>query len=279
MSETLMRDMRLACGEKGNGIPMVFLHGTAGDRTHWSKLLAELAALNVPVRGILPELYGYGASPAWSLDRDVTIADHAAAVIQAVENLAQPFVMVAHSLGGAVALRMALERPGMFSRLILIEPAAFHALRTGSKADEALLEDLAIVGRQLASAGRQSDPAVTAITTGMFVDYWNGTGVWQGLPDAMKDGFSRRLPSIGSDFSSLYAVDMPVDRYAEIDVPVLILRGGRSPQPTRRIAELLTETIPHAGMIEIADSGHMMPLSHAARLAAHIRDELALERV
>jgi pimeloyl-ACP methyl ester carboxylesterase len=87
-----------------------------------------------------------------------------------------------------------------------------------------------------------------------------------------------QLPSIGSDFTALYGARVPVDRYAGLGMPALVIRGGRSPQPTRRIAERLAATIPQASLIEIADGGHMLPLTHAGRLAACIRAELMRER-
>lgn len=276
---SISSDLRLAYGKAGSGMPIVFIHGTAGDRGHWYKVIAELADMHMPVCAITPELYGYGKSPAWPMDRDVTVDDHVRAVRDVLATLLDgPAVIVGHSMGGAIALQLALDYPEMVSHLILAEPAAFHMLRTGDLADEALLEDLARVGRQLASGGKQDDPVVSHLATGQFVDYWNGAGTWVSLPVAVKTEMTLRLPSIGSDFTALYGANVAAERYAELGMPVLVIRGGRSPQPTRRIAEILVSAIPQASLVEIADAGHMLPLSHAKELAVYIREELVLER-
>lgn len=267
--------LAIACEDKGNGQSVVLIPGGGGGPAHWDKVLAEIRVHLPDVRSIIPQLYGYGASPRWPLERDITIDDHVEAVVQALPQFDGPVMVVAHSIGGAVALQLALDHPHLVSRLVLAEPTAFHMLRsTGRPEDEALLEDLAVVGRQLAEGGRSTDAALRMRTARMYIDYWNGVGRWNNLPVAMQEAFIEMMPSIGSDFTSLYAHHVPTTRYTELKVPVLIVRGGRSPQPARRIAELLADVIPQARLAEIADAGHMLLLSHGAKLATHVREEL-----
>ena len=66
----------------------------------------------------------------------------------------------------------------------------------------------------------------------------------------------------------------PPGAYAELRVPVLVLRGEHAPRSTRVIAETLPKLLPAARMAVIDGAGHMGPLTHAdavgACMAAHI---------
>ena len=63
-----------------------------------------------------------------------------------------------------------------------------------------------------------------------------------------------------------------------IDVPTLVLRGSASPRPSRRLAEMVAETIPEAVVHTIDGAGHMAPLTHAAAVAAQVMDFMTRER-
>jgi len=58
---------------------------------------------------------------------------------------------------------------------------------------------------------------------------------------------------------------------AEIEAPTLLICGGRTRAPARRVVELLRKALPDARHHEIADAGHMSPLSHPADIAAAIQ--------
>ena len=71
----------------------------------------------------------------------------------------------------------------------------------------------------------------------------------------------------------------PRAAYERIAVPTLVLRGARSPRPTRRIAELLAESLPASRLQTIDGAGHMLPLTHKeavnAAVAAHLLRSMA----
>jgi len=52
------------------------------------------------------------------------------------------------------------------------------------------------------------------------------------------------------------------------------LRGARSPQPTRRIAELVSESLPGSRLQTIDGAGHMLPLTHREAVNAAILEHL-----
>jgi pimeloyl-ACP methyl ester carboxylesterase len=96
----------------------VFVHGLAGSATNWTDLMDELKDT---VTGHALDLPGAGFSPAPE-DGDYTVAGHAAAVIGLLEHTG-PAHLFGNSLGGAVAVRVAADRPDLVRTLTLVSPA------------------------------------------------------------------------------------------------------------------------------------------------------------
>lgn len=103
-------------GAHGSLPPRVLLHGLGGDAESW--------ALQVPVfaaecRVVVPELRGFGRSPRGQVH---TAEAMAADVWAAMERLGiDRFDLVGHSMGGAVAQQMAVDRPDRIRRLVLAD--------------------------------------------------------------------------------------------------------------------------------------------------------------
>ena len=100
----------------------LLLHGFSGDATVWAGLAALLVRENVTV--VAPDLPAHGATtlPASGLD---CLVDAAAAVLDAVGG--PPIHLAGHSLGGAVAVRLARLHPARIARLTLMAPTGLDA--------------------------------------------------------------------------------------------------------------------------------------------------------
>ncbi|MFT3714368.1 MAG: alpha/beta fold hydrolase [Gordonia sp. (in: high G+C Gram-positive bacteria)] len=104
-----------------DGPVIVAVHGLTGHGKRWG----ALADGHLPeYRVIAPDLLGHGRSPAeppWG------IADHAAALAGTIDELVpddrRPVIVLAHSFGSAVGLRLAADRPDLVRALILLDPA------------------------------------------------------------------------------------------------------------------------------------------------------------
>lgn len=105
----------------GSGpIQLVFLHGLFGQGKNFSRIAAALADV---ATCHLPDLPNHGASSwtvGFSLDGQ---AEHIARWLQ--KSFASPVALVGHSLGGKLAMRLALSHPEMVDRLLVadISPA------------------------------------------------------------------------------------------------------------------------------------------------------------
>jgi pyruvate dehydrogenase E2 component (dihydrolipoamide acetyltransferase) len=117
------RSLQVGQGGAGEGPPVVFIHGYSGDLNNWMFNIEAVAAAH-PV--IALDLPGHGGS---SKDvGDGSLRSLAGAVGAALDALkVENAHLVGHSLGAAVAARLALDRPGLARSLTLIAPAGFSA--------------------------------------------------------------------------------------------------------------------------------------------------------
>jgi pimeloyl-ACP methyl ester carboxylesterase len=106
----------------GDGPPLLLLHGIGRDRSDWSEVLHPFAE---HWKVIALDLEGFGDSEPWG-DR-VTLASITEVVRRSLVALGVtgPIVVVANSMGGAVALRLHADDPAAVSALVLASSAGF----------------------------------------------------------------------------------------------------------------------------------------------------------
>jgi pimeloyl-ACP methyl ester carboxylesterase len=111
----------------GRGQPVVLLHGLASSSDAWKLLLSELE--HKPFRVLAYDLLGFGSSPKPDWLR-YNSDDHALAVIAALDRsrLKKPAIIVGHSMGCLVAVRIARLRPDLVKHLVLYEMPLYSGL-------------------------------------------------------------------------------------------------------------------------------------------------------
>lgn len=112
--------------EAGHGDqPTVLVHGLGGSALNWVPLMEQLKDVAVSVAVDLP---GFGLSPP-PRDGDYTPRGHARTVAATIEEWCRrreidgPVHVMGNSMGGAVAVQLASQRPDLVSSLTLISPA------------------------------------------------------------------------------------------------------------------------------------------------------------
>ncbi len=166
------------------GPGVVCLHANASSSAQWRGLMERLA----PGWHVLaPDSLGAGRSPAWPADRIVTLADEVALLEPVFAAAGDPFCLVGHSYGGAVALMAALAWPDRVRAIALYEPTLFSLLEQEAPGQEA--------ANGIRSAAADAAAAVEAgdldAAAERFIDYWMGEGSWRRMPEA------RRAPMRG----------------------------------------------------------------------------------
>lgn len=116
---------RVACGAHGQGEPVVLIHGTPSHSYIWREIVPGLVAAGRRVH--LFDLLGYGASER-PLAADTSVAAQEKLLGALIDSwgLLAPDI-VGHDIGGAVALRFAVDRPNRLRSLTLLDTVSYDS--------------------------------------------------------------------------------------------------------------------------------------------------------
>ena len=254
---------------RGTGQPVVLLHSGGMSSRQWKHLGGMLSA---SYRVVTPDFLGSGESPPWTDAEPFDFSLDVDAAFEVIASLGEAVHLVGHSYGGFVALMLARRAPQSIRSLTLYDPVAFGVLYGADDAEG------------LADLSRAADnPVFTDPATGggdgwleAFVDYWNGSGTWRAMPAPARDAFLRVGRKVFYEVTSLMQDRTPASAYGEIDAPVLLLSGEKSPPAARRVTAVLAPALRHARTLTIEGAGHMGPITHAAIVDAAIAEHIAV---
>lgn len=117
--------------ECGSGAPVLMLHGGGPGASGLSNYSRNIAALAQNFRVLVPDMPGYGQSTK-GVDAADPFGDLATAMFGLLDALdIEKAHVIGNSLGGACALRMALEQPERIDRMVLMGPGGIGLSRTG----------------------------------------------------------------------------------------------------------------------------------------------------
>jgi pimeloyl-ACP methyl ester carboxylesterase len=124
-------DERLAVRTIGEAGPrVVFVHGLFGQGKNWTTIAKGLADGH---RVTLIDLPNHGHSP-WT--ERVHYLDMVEMVATELEHLDEPVTLVGHSMGGKVAMQLALRRPELLRSLVVVDIAPVTYPLSGGRTDD-----------------------------------------------------------------------------------------------------------------------------------------------
>ena len=118
---------RIHFHERGEGAPVIFCHGSGPGASGFSNFSGSFEALaDAGLRALAPDLLGYAHSSK-PTELNYALATHADAMVRFAEALELPqFSLVGNSLGGAIALQIALDHPERVDKLVLMAPGGLE---------------------------------------------------------------------------------------------------------------------------------------------------------
>lgn len=223
---------------QGPGTPLVLIHGIGSRGEDWAPMIAPLAAQGFHV--YVPDLLGYGRSPQPDVDYAISLE----------EKTVQHFMDALHirqadlggwSMGGWIALRMALDHPDRLNRLVVYDAAGIYFPPTFDASlfvpkDAAGLAAL----RHVLSPIDRPFPAFVARSAVQLLNH-NGWIIERSFY-AMENG--RDL----MDF-----------RLNSIRVPTLIVWGSVDQLIPLSVGQRMHDAIPNSSLVAITGCGHLAP--------------------
>jgi pimeloyl-ACP methyl ester carboxylesterase len=257
--------MVLATRELGAGEPLIILHGLFGSGDNWhgvGKLLAER------FRVILADLPEHGGSPHGERFR---YAEAASALRETMDALGlDRAALLGHSMGGKVAMELALTKPERVSALVVadIAPKSYpHYHRT-------IIDGMKHVSNKAPASRREADEAlaeyvpekpIRSFLLKNFVRKDNGSYAWQ-----------VNLPVLDRDYDEVASWPGTEGQY---DGPTLFISGGTSEYVSSEDVAPIRSQFPNARFDELPDVGHWLhaekPEAFAQRVAAFLDKELS----
>jgi lipase len=215
---------------------------------------------------LAPDLLGYGRNSPWPRGADLGPDSELAIVDSLLDACGEPAHLVGHSYGGTVALNAVRRFPRRVASLTLIEPVAFQLLRDADELND--WREVAALAEQHTALTAQGHDIEASRA---FITYWMGSAAWQQMPEAMRDSIVQTIPKVAAEWRLMFVLHNDLDTIAGIHTPTLLICGGRTRKPARRVMEKIRSALPEAHYLEIPDAGHMSPLSHPAVVADAIR--------
>ena len=229
-----------------HGTRVVFLHGLFGQGRNWTGIAKALATHH---RVMLIDLPDHGRA-AWTQHFDLlSVADLVAGLFDADD----PVALVGHSLGGKVAMVLALRRPDLVERLCVVDvaPVAYERASEFAGYIDAMcgLDLNALANRADADAALAD--AVRNPTVRSFL-----------LQNLRRDGETWRwqanLAGLGRDLQAISS--WPADRLgaASYAGPVLWMSGANSDYVTPAHAPAMDRLFPRNRRVTIKHAGHWL---------------------
>ena len=258
----------LAYGEKGEGSPIIFLHGIGSWSYSWRRLIPILAQEH---RVIAFDATGHGFSDKpfhWKITQ---LQQELPQVISALCD--EPATIIAQSLGGLVSLASVLDYPQYFKQLVLVNAAIFPealpsvSMRFLSKIPLAVVKEfdhsrlvkpLAPLVREAVRFARREVVATPAMSR--YEDVYALTYPFIENPGAIAH-FTQTLQQAAQEIECLERQEPNLIRYVQenldtIVCPTLILWGDRDRWFPLAHGETLNQKMPNSRLEILENCGH-----------------------
>lgn len=258
--------------DEGTGRGVLLVHGQPGRGLDWA-VLARL--LSIDHRVVAPDRPGWGDDnrAATSLAANATELSN---VIEALE-LSPPVTVVGHSLGGGIAIELALSRPDLVGALVLL--GSIGVERAVSRFD------------QLLGAPRLGDPVIRA---GLFATRGSLRTARRLLGSEPANPLARRVARSPTFRGLVWLEAQPMSdkarksflaeqralldetpllerRLSRLEVPTAVVHGTADRVVPIGASRALSERIPGAELVALKGEGHLVPFERPELIAPIVR--------
>jgi pimeloyl-ACP methyl ester carboxylesterase len=235
----------------GYGDPVALIHGGWEDGRAWDLVVPGLAAA---LQVLVYDRRAHGESSGPPRGRPVRDdAFDLARLLESTELF--PAHLVAHGYGGAVALRLAVDRPELVRSIALHEVPFVELLGAGAPgpAGGPSVEHRLRQARELALGG------TTEVAACRYLGLFASSGEqWPELDERTRRSFLGNALAWAEEMGDPEAVRPLAEELRGIAVPVLATAGDLSPRFASQIHERLVAELPNATALSLRDTGHLV---------------------
>ena len=254
-------DATLYYRETGEGSPVLMIHGAGA---HADLFEGAVRALSKQHRVIVYDRRGHsrsGSRPAAVKGYLRRQADDAAALLRQLN--ATPATVIGWSMGGVIALCLALEQPAMVSRLVVCEPP-LHASKHATLASMGPF----LKAQVLSAMGRKRAAAAVFLRT--MLARPDGSNGYNSLDEALREGVLKNASTLLHELKTGTGEELDPERIRGLSCPITAIVGGESPSVFADAVQRLQRILPQMRVSRIDGAGHIAVVTHPqdfARLA------------
>ena len=249
----------------GGARPVLALHCSLAHSGAWAGLAMRLRGITLTAS----DHPGHGRAEDWDGVQDYHALCTATATALARRLAGDCRIdLFGHSLGGTVALRIALENPGLVRSLVLVEPVLFAAARGSAAFDR-----LPLFHGDLMRMIAEDRPAAAA----RFHAEWGAAPALADLPERQRRYITERIHLIPAANPALVEDNAGMTRpggLEGLEMPVLLVEGAESPEIVGAIHDALAARLPRVSRLAVPGAGHMVPITHAGAVAPAVQAHL-----
>lgn len=255
MASLPINGVDLAYDEEGDGPPLLLVHEGIADRRMWDDVVPTFAA---HFRTIRCDLRGYGETPM--PDGPFVYASDLAELLRALG--AAPVMIVGVSMGGHVALDLAIAHPELVERLVLVASGIDHwqhddALRAAWAAEEDAI-----------ARGDLDGAAWISVRTWVDGPTRDASAVDGTLRQRVFEMTRRALDYENPSAEGGWLTPSRRERLRDVRAPTLVLVGQLDQPSLRDAARFIAREIPGARFDELPGVAHVPPMEDPDRFCA-----------
>ena len=237
----------------GQGEPVVFVHGGLGDYRSWD---GQIDTFSVNHRVIAySRRHAYPNRQIYIDTADYSVIPHAkdlAALIKALD--LGPVHLVGHSWGAFTSLKATIDNPELVKTLVLGEPPA-HSLISNTKIGDSLINYIIENAFKPSDAAFRNDDDVQGITA--FIGGVMGDSlVYSKVSEETRERWLQNTIEMRGCVNPEAIIEISPEDVSAIEIPVLVVKGDRSPLYFGKIADTIYSLLPNAKLHTLSNSSH-----------------------